>query len=162
MLPAVKLPGQQRLSALPLLPYTSNMKAMSWHLERACIASALVLACACSSTSTAPLAASGQPPVDAMGGSAGDFGGASSSAGALGMSAGAAGMSVGAAGMSVGAAGMSAGAAGLEMPPRHVVSPCPAAGTGAGKWENVTPPGLNLSADFKTPAGGNFGAHAFV
>ncbi len=29
-------------------------------------------------------------------------------------------------------------------------------------WENVTPPGLNLMGSFKTPAGDNFGAHAFV
>jgi len=33
---------------------------------------------------------------------------------------------------------------------------------GTGKWEDVTPPGLSLAADFKTPAGDNYGAHAFV
>jgi hypothetical protein len=63
---------------------------------------------------------------------------------------------------SAGAAGSTGGSAAVMMPPRHTVSPCPAAGTGTGKWEEVTPPGLNLAGDFKTPAGDNFGAHAFV
>lgn len=114
-------------------------------LERSSLA-LVACACACSSTASSPPAAAGQPPN--MMGVGGGAGVASGGAGGVVSSA--------------GSPGTTAGTAGLEVPPRHVVSPCPAAGTGTGTWENVTPEGLNLAADFKTPAGDNFGAHAFV
>ncbi len=48
--------------------------------------------------------------------------------------------------------------------PPHVVLPCPTGDAGAkvGVWENVTPPGVSLSSSFNTPAGQNYGIHAFV
>ena len=52
----------------------------------------------------------------------------------------------------------------MDKPAPHQVSPCPTpdAGAGSGKWEDVTPPDLSLDGAFKTPAGDNYGAVAFV
>ncbi|MEO6602245.1 MAG: hypothetical protein ABIQ16_20355 [Polyangiaceae bacterium] len=56
-------------------------------------------------------------------------------------------------------AGPQSGGAGASSVAPHVVLPCDKLGA-KGAWEDVTPPGLNLSASFKTNAGDNYGAHS--
>ena len=53
------------------------------------------------------------------------------------------------------------GAAGAPVTVPHTVLPCDKLGP-TGAWEDVTPPGLNLSPTLQTPAGENYGAHSFA
>jgi hypothetical protein len=110
----------------------------------------LVLACGSGGGAT-PIGTGGLSSSGAPGGAGLGSSGASGSAG-LGNS--------GASGSVNGGASAGVQSSGAGAPPvPHVVLPCDKL-SAKGAWEDITPPGLNLSSSFKTPAGDNFGAHS--